>query len=161
MSRFTRRDEPSATVSPTTCGPMVETLRQAAAISFCRRDGVVTFCLITTAAGDKWGVPKGVIEQGGTPIDTALKEAQEEAGLRGAVIGDKLGSYVHTKWGSTFMVDVYLMEVSQEDDDWQEKSLRQRRWCDGPTALRFVGRRPVGTVLRQAIRKLAQGAGDP
>ena len=53
---------------------MVETLRQAAAIPFRRRDGVATFCLITTAGGDKWGVPKGVIEQGGTPIDTALKE---------------------------------------------------------------------------------------
>ena len=51
---------------------MVETLRQVAAIPFRRHDGVVTFCLITTAGGDKWRVPKGVIEQGDTPIETAL-----------------------------------------------------------------------------------------
>ena len=75
---------------------MVETLRQAAAIPFRRRDGVATFCLITTAGGDKWGVPKGVIEQGGTPIDTALKEVHEEAGLRGSVVGDQIGSCIHT-----------------------------------------------------------------
>ena len=138
---------------------MVETLRQVAAIPFRRHDGVVTFCLITTAGGDKWRVPKGVIEQGDTPIETALKEAHEEAGLCGSVVGDKIWSYVHTKWGSTFTVDVYLMEVSQEDDDWAEKGLRERRWCDGPTALRLVGRRPVGKVLREAIWTLVHGAG--
>ena len=87
------------------------------------------------------------------------KEAHEEAGLRGSVVGDKIWSYVHTKWGSTFTVDVNLMEVSEEDDDWAEKGLRERRWCGGPTALRLVGRRPVGKVMREAIWTLVHGAG--
>ena len=84
-------------------------------------------------------------------MQTALKEAHEEAGLHGRVVGDPVGSYLYAKWGRTFTVDVFLMEVTGEDDHWEEMAFRERRWCDGATALELVGSRPVTEVLRTAI----------
>ena len=90
--------------------------RQAAAIPFRRQDGQALFCLITTADGSRWGIPKGMIDAGDTPVQTALKEAHEEAGLHGRVLGDPVGRYLYPKWGRTFTVDVFLMEVTGVDD---------------------------------------------
>ncbi len=124
--------------------------QQAAAIPFRRHGEETEFCLITTASG-KWSIPKGIIDPGDTAIETALKESHEEAGLHGEVIGAPVGHYQYDKWGTTLTVEVYLMEVKREDDEWEEKAVRQRRWVTGPAALELVGSHPVRVVLEQAV----------
>jgi 8-oxo-dGTP pyrophosphatase MutT (NUDIX family) len=52
-----------------------------------------------------------LVDPGDTPEETALNEAWEEAGLRGRLIGDVVGTYEYEKWNTTFAVTVYLMEV--------------------------------------------------
>ena len=136
----------------------MSTLRQAGVVPFRQRDKDTVFCLITTSSGRHWTLPKGIIEQGDTARDTALKEALEEAGLRGTLVGDPVGSFEQTKWGQTFHVCVYLMEVETADSVWEEKGFRRRRWCDADTALALVADRPVAAVLRRAIERLAAGA---
>ncbi len=127
---------------------------QAGAIPFRRRKGRLSFCLITTSDGSKWGFPKGIIEPGDTAERTALKETREEAGLRGEVVGNPVGSFEQTKWGTTFIVEMYLMKVSRVDDAWDEQGVRQRRWCDGDEAAELLEGRPVEPVFREARRRL-------
>ena len=128
--------------------------RQAAEIPF-RQDGTeFSFCLVTTSDGGRWTFPKGIIEPGDTARDTALKEALEEAGLHGTLIGDPLGSFEQTKWGSTFSVQVYLMNVTAEDHTWDEAHLRQRRWCDREETLDLMQGRPVAPLFLESLRRL-------
>jgi 8-oxo-dGTP pyrophosphatase MutT (NUDIX family) len=101
---------------------------QACAIPFRHRDGMLEFCLITSSSRGHWGFPKGIIEGDDTPEETALIEALEEAGLRGRIVGEPIGEYRYQKWGTDLDVTVFLMEVDQVDDDWQEAELRQREW---------------------------------
>ena len=55
------------------------------------REGRLEFCLITSTGKRRWSFPKGVIDPGETPPRTALKEAAEEAGLRGEICGKAAG----------------------------------------------------------------------
>ena len=128
--------------------------RQAGAIPFRREADHLSFCLITTSDGAKWGFPKGIIERGDTPPTTALKEAREEAGLSGRIVGGPIGWFRQTKWGETFAVEVYLMEVERVDDIWDERTMRRRRWCDAGQALSLIRGRPVEPVFLEALEWL-------
>ena len=133
--------------------------QQAGVIPFKRREGETVFCLITTSSGHQWTFPKGIIERGDSARETALKEAVEEAGLHGELVGDAIGSFEQTKWGQTFTVAVYLMDVTAEDRVWSEQGFRKRRWCDANSALALVADRPIAPILRQAIKRLSTGNG--
>ena len=105
----------------------MEKLRQASAIPYRRRGGALEFLLITSQKGN-WIFPKGIVDPGETPEETALKEALEEAGVSGKISGPSIGCYTIEKWGSEWIVKVFLMEVDREDDVWLESGQRQRGW---------------------------------
>ena len=136
-------------------------IAQACVIPF-RRDGDETlFCLITSLKRKSWIFPKGIIDTGETREETALKEALGEAGLRGRIIGEPLGSYEDSKWGATLDVTVLLMEVDHCEDDWPEASLREQRWVAPAEALRLVARPDLKRLLRCAIERISAGNINP
>ena len=130
--------------------------RQAGVIPFRRKSGETYFCLITTSGGGKWTFPKGIVDPGDTVRGAALREAVEEAGLHGTLVGPRVGTFQQTKWGTEFTVEMYLMEVTQVDETWDEQAVRQRRWCSGAAALALLQGRPVAALLQNAIERLAQ-----
>ena len=122
--------------------------QQAAAVPFRRRGGEVEICLITTVNTGRWTIPKGFIDSGDTAAETALREAREEAGIHGRVVGGPVGYYDIIKAGARYTVAVYLMEVGRVDDEWEEQDTRQRRWSAGHHAETLLGDRPVNAVFR-------------
>lgn len=134
-------------------------LLQASAVPYRIRDGVCEFCLITSIKRGKWGFPKGIIDPGETPEITALKEAHEEAGIRGRIEGAPLGSYRYAKWGTTLHVTTLLMRVSKVDEHWPEDDCRRRCWCEADEASRRIDRPEVRETLEAAVRRLAGSNG--
>lgn len=124
--------------------------QQAAAIPFRHREGMVEVCLVTTLKAGRWTVPKGFIDPGDTAPETAVKEAREEAGVHGRVVGGPVGYYDVRKPGGRHRVVVYLMRVDRVDDSWEEQSLRQRRWTSVRRAEKLLAGRPVEAVFRRA-----------
>jgi 8-oxo-dGTP pyrophosphatase MutT (NUDIX family) len=108
-------------------------------------------CLIRRASR-KWGIPKGFVDPGDTPEQTALNEAWEEAGLRGRLLGDVVGTYEYEKWNMRLRVAVYLMEVLEEHAVWQEAGIRERRWFSRDEATSRLKDHPVRPLLRQVKR---------
>jgi 8-oxo-dGTP pyrophosphatase MutT (NUDIX family) len=129
-------------------------IHQASAIPFRRVDDRLEVCLITSLKRKRWMFPKGIIDPGETYVETALKEAHEEAGLRGRIVGEPLGAYEYSKWGTTLEVTVVLMEVSHSDNHWPESSLRQRRWLPANEAIEILSKEELRTFLRRAIELL-------
>ncbi|MBI2823121.1 MAG: NUDIX hydrolase [Planctomycetia bacterium] len=133
-------------------------LRQASAVPHRAADHGQEFCLITSISGGRWGFPKGIIDAGETPTETALKEALEEAGLRGRLDGEPLGQYRYAKWGRMLTVTAFLMEVNQCEDQWLEAHERQRRWVTADEALGLLDRRPLARLLELALERLQSTA---
>lgn len=130
--------------------------QQAAVIPFRGSGKKLEVCLIRKKGSKrKWGIPKGFIDRGETPKESALKEASEEAGLKGRLIGDPVGTYEYQKWGTTLAVTVYLMEVKDEEDHWDEEDFRERHWTSLPQAMELLERHPVHQLMGTAKSRLS------
>jgi phosphohistidine phosphatase len=105
---------------------MPRVLQQAAVIPYRIRNERVEVALVSTSGGKGWIVPKGWVDEGERPRDAAIREAEEEAGLRGVVTRKPLGRYV--KSNGRRLVDVYAMRVTDVADRWLEDDVRRRRW---------------------------------
>ena len=106
--------------------PKPPRIRQACVIPFHRLGDDNSFCLITSFTNQRWIFPKGIVDGDESLEETGLKEAFEEAGLHGRVVGSPLGRYEDSKWGAVLDVTVLLMEVERADKTWLE-DVRQRR----------------------------------
>ena len=132
--------------------------RQAAAIPVCRTaDGTLQVCLIRRRQSGSWGIPKGFLDPGDTPAEAALREAYEEAGINGRIVGEAVGTYTYSKAGSRYTVAVFVMEVSEEERTWPEAWLRARAWHDLDEALSLLGPHPVSPLLDRVRERIAAG----
>ncbi len=126
-------------------------IRQVCVIPLRRRDSRLEFCLITSLRKRRWIFPKGIVERGETFVDAARKEAWEEAGVRGRLVGSILGQFEDRKWGAQLLVDVVVMEVEQSDPQWTESSQRSRRWVQYEDAQRMVRKPALKRFLETAF----------
>lgn len=94
--------------------------------------------LITSRGRGRWIIPKGVIDPGETPIDSAQREALEEAGIEGKSWATALGEYQYKKWGGTCVVEVFALEVTKTHDAWPESNIRRRQWMSVKKAAEAV-----------------------
>src|SRR5262245_48656884 len=113
---------------------MARVRQQAAVIPYRVRNERLEVALVTTSGGKRWIVPKGSVDAGERPRDAAIREAEEEAGLRGVVARKPLGRYRHVKNKGLRRVDVYPMRVTKVLKHWLEDNFRRRRWMRVPDA---------------------------
>lgn len=110
--------------------------------------------MVTTMRRRRWTFPKGIVEPGHTLGETALKEAWEEAGLRGEIVGTVLGTYSQRKRGSDLTITAHLMLVRESRSAWPEAELRERRWIGVAEAAEHLGRIEQRELLAAALRIL-------
>ena len=108
---------------------------QSSVIPYRFKKGQLEILLILSSKKKHYVVPKGIKEPGLSPRVSAAKEALEEAGVKGIVATEAIGSYRCEKWGAICNVSVYPMKVEDMIDDvhWEE-SHRGREWVDPDTA---------------------------
>jgi len=127
--------------------------QQASVVPFRRRDDTVELCLITSRTQGNWCFPKGTIEAGETAAEAGLREAFEEAGITGKILGDPLGQYDYLKKKIPRRVTVMLMEVTQCDDAWAEMD-RSRQWINLDEASSIIDSRKLRPFVDLAQRQI-------
>jgi 8-oxo-dGTP pyrophosphatase MutT (NUDIX family) len=110
---------------------------------FFRQSGVIPvlddrIVLITAKKSDRWIIPKGHVEKGLSPAESAAKEAYEEAGLIGAVHQKEAGQFSYRKFGKYFSVQVYPLYIETMLDEWDEMHDRQRKLVTPAEAVEMV-----------------------
>ncbi|MEA2151039.1 MAG: hypothetical protein QOD69_2869 [Solirubrobacteraceae bacterium] len=109
-----------------------------------------------TRTGARWTFPKGGREPGETLAEAAAREAIEEAGAAGRVVGDALGEYRYR--GD--VVAAFLLVV--EDDRLDAEPGRDPTWLDPETARSRLaeGRdRAFAAQMERVLRAAERAAG--
>ena len=129
--------------------------RQFAALPFTIGvDGDPRVLLITSRGTGRWVLPKGWPDGAdATNGETARREAFEEAGVQGDVVGLKeIGAYRYQQTGkdgvaATCRVGVFALRVSGLAKTWPEKGQRVLRWCAPKQAARLVQEPELAALL--------------
>ena len=127
-------------------------LKQVAAVAVRRQaSGKLEVLLVTSRETHRWVVPKGWPWPNVSDHEAAAAEAWEEAGVRGDIRADKLGSFTYDKRrdGEFVAVDVvvYLLEVTDEEPISPEMNERQRAWFSPSAAAQAVAEPALKTLL--------------
>ena len=119
--------------------------------------GLLEVLLVTSRETRRWVVPKGWPWRKMKDCDAAAGEAWEEAGVRGNVKPQCIGSFTYAKRGKSkprpLEVFVYLLEVMEEASNWPEQKQRERRWFAPVAAADAV----VEPDLKRLLLELARG----
>lgn len=128
-------------------------IRQSGAILI-RVDGKEPRVLLVTAKRNpqNWIFPKGHIEKGETPEAAALREALEEAGVTGRLIGPA-GVLEYGFLGAKARVDYFLAMFTRESGPPEDG--RARRWCPLDEALELLSHKSTRKLLRKVWKDLA------
>ena len=104
--------------------------------------------LITSRSRKRWIIPKGIVENDLSPVESAVKEAYEEAGIKGKLYPTPIGKYKFNKWGGAVTVAVFLLEVTGIFAHWPESYFRERKWVSVQDAVEMVDRKGLKDIIR-------------
>lgn len=91
----------------------------------------IEVCLVTSAARpDCYVLPKGSVNDNETPDQAACREAAEEAGLDGVILGLSQTVWAKSKFrkNKSYEATYFVMAVLKERSKWPERHLRRRAW---------------------------------
>ena len=109
--------------------------------------------------GSEWALPKGKIDPGERPEETAVREVQEETGVEGTLV-EKLGDvkYTYTRRGGERVfkiVSFYLLRARRgrigRIDDAMRIEVEEARWLpldEAPRLLAYGGERQMAAKAR-------------
>ncbi len=112
--------------------------------------------LITSRDTGRWILPKGWLEKGMSPAQSAQKEAWEEAGVKSGVLHETgLGKFCYEKSADDgcdllVEVEVFRLDVTELSDAFPEAHERQRAWfrpADAAEAVQEAGLRKILLAL--------------
>jgi 8-oxo-dGTP pyrophosphatase MutT (NUDIX family) len=130
---------------------------QCAALPFKITPDGIRVLLLTSRETRRWLIPKGWPIRGLKPREVAAREAFEEAGLVGRIVGKHpIGSYHYSKRlpsrGEMLRrVKVFLLAVDEQLDEWPEKQQRKWDWVDPIKAAQMVEEGGLAEILRCAF----------
>lgn len=132
----------------------------AGAIPYAVVDGQIVFLMITSRGTGRWIFPKGGLIDGLSPAESAAVEAYEEAGVRGRVGTDPVGTYSARSRrlgnGGEDEVRMYPLEVENQYDDWPERRERKRSWVTLAEARRLLSEPELVSMAEDLAGRVAQ-----
>ena len=120
-----------------------------------RRKGDTFEVLVGKDAGyHRWVLPKGLVSTGENFEQAALREVEEEVGVRGRLVAP-LGEpekYVYMARGVRVFKRVYyfLIEYLSGDEQVHDREMEDVRWLPIDEAIETVAYRETQSVLRRA-----------
>ncbi|HSW89482.1 MAG TPA: NUDIX hydrolase [Patescibacteria group bacterium] len=118
-----------------------------------------TFVLVCKHSGyHKWVLPKGLVEKGEKLEETAIREVEEEAGVKAKII-EPIGTpekYVYILNGTRIFktVHYFLMEYVSGEIDTHDFEMEDVRWVSPDEALHLVEYEGAKRIVEKAIEML-------
>jgi 8-oxo-dGTP pyrophosphatase MutT (NUDIX family) len=120
-------------------------------------EGLTEVALIQPRDRKAWALPKGLIERGEAPEAAARREAQEETGLSGTIVGriDTIKYSYMAKWEKPptrvfKIVTFYLLEFTEGDPSRHDREVDRVEWFAIDAAIDVASYPQEKTVIRKA-----------
>jgi 8-oxo-dGTP pyrophosphatase MutT (NUDIX family) len=129
-------------------------LTHAGGIVFRMRGGEAQYLLVeATRDPDQWVLPKGHIEDGEHPRETAVREVHEETGVWARIRSDlgRVSFFVNGKPG---FMQCYLMELAGHGE--RQEKLREHRWLSHSEAMTLANYLETRESLMSAEQQVKQ-----
>lgn len=131
--------------------PAIQELRQVAALPTRMGPDGIEVCLITTRETRRWTVPKGWPMKGRKDHRAAAIEAEQEAGLKGRIDKEPVGSFLYFKRRDAHFdlvrTTVYRLPVTSLLKNWREKGQREVRWVPAHEASMMVEEAGLSAII--------------
>ncbi|HEV7254922.1 MAG TPA: NUDIX hydrolase [Mesorhizobium sp.] len=131
------------------------------------KGGVIEVLLVTSRETKRWIVPKGWPMKGLKDRQAAALEAQEEAGVKGHVLRDAIGTYAYWRRAEDHFqlctVAVFALKVEKQLKSWKERGQRETRWENVLEAAHLVSEPELSTLIvrlpanRRVLKLLSKG----
>jgi 8-oxo-dGTP pyrophosphatase MutT (NUDIX family) len=131
-------------------GILNKIIQQAGVIPFVFDKELKVMIITSRAFPYRWVLPKGHIEEGQSPQNTAIREAFEEAGICGVVSHIPAGAYDYHKFNRNYHVLVYMLKITEILDKWPEQAFRKRRLLPLEYALKALSDANVREIVKAA-----------
>lgn len=141
--------------------------RSAGGVIYQERQGKMWVALIATKEGKVWGLPKGIVERGEKPLETALREVKEESGLQGEPVADlRYIEYWYRDSASKVLyhkfVHYYLLSHTGGDVSEHDWEVDEAQWFTIEEAIErasYESEKDVLSKAREEWNKLASRSG--
>jgi 8-oxo-dGTP pyrophosphatase MutT (NUDIX family) len=130
--------------------------KSCGAVIYYKAGGKIEYLLIKNRRSAHWGFPKGHIEDGETPEETARREIKEETGLDIDFVGDFVCQSEYTIQGKVEKsVTIFLARASRRHVILQEEEIEFSNWLPFEKAVRSLRFENDREILRKAAAALA------
>jgi diadenosine hexaphosphate hydrolase (ATP-forming) len=130
----------------------MRTVKQAGAIVVREEGGIRRILLVRSKKDPRvWVFPKGHIEAGEQPRVTALREAFEEAGVAGIILGPAGPALTFRAGDAHVAVDYFLVQLTAE---MASPEGRDKLWLTEDEAEAQLAFQNARELLKSALRKL-------
>jgi phosphohistidine phosphatase len=128
---------------------------QSSVIPYRYKNDILQVLIISSSKNKHFVIPKGIVEPGLSAQQSSAKEAAEEAGVKGIIEKEIIGSYDYVKWEANCHVDIYAMKVTEllDEEHWSEKH-RGRQWMDIEDAANILRQKELKPILLNLKKKL-------
>lgn len=141
-------------------GPVTEAEQHSAGGVVYKKEGHrLKICLVSKKNGRIWALPKGRLDQGETPEQTARREILEETGHLSEVGPkiDEIHYYFFLSENQTYYhktVNFFVMKVLQENHQPRDQEADEVSWFEFPEALRRLSYLNEKKILKKAQRMI-------
>lgn len=118
--------------------------------------------LLIQDAKNRWTIPKGHIEEGESPKETAEREVKEETGLKQVKVLSWLGkiNFRYRRQQSLVLMttEIFLAQALGDTDTIQpEDWMNGIQWFEANEALDKIEYEDIGKIILLALKKIRQG----
>lgn len=124
------------------------------------------FLLITSRGTGRWVVPRGGLIPGLDPMQSAEREAFEEAGIVGTIGAEPVGHYSYVKWRKRrgdlpATVTLFPLAVDKQARHWPERGQRDARWFTRERAVAAVDEPELKAIIAGFVPQPSAASSQP
>ncbi|MCL5054478.1 MAG: NUDIX hydrolase [Firmicutes bacterium] len=135
------------------------TLVSSGGVLYRSENGEIQVCLIAKKGMKVWALPRGRVEPGETPEETALREVKEETGFSAKILEkiDQIHFRFYSKIDDEYIhriVHFYLMPWENEKPGKRDKEVDTARWYPIDKAIQMLKYENEKEILKKAKKSL-------